>query len=109
VFVADGDDSHALLTFGGGQVVKGADISQSEIQLNASNNTANFDQDDDFSWLPSESKSTPNPKITLYLDDVLIWGCEPSGKCFDDGGGSGGAGAGGADTGGAGDASGGAP
>lgn len=94
VFVNDGANSHALLTFGGGSVVKGGDINATEIQLEISNNTGKFNQADDFSWQPTSSTSKANDKVTLYLDDTLIWGCEPGGKCFDDG--AGGQGAGGA-------------
>jgi hypothetical protein len=102
VFVDDGADSHALLTFGGGSIVKGGDMNASEVQLEMNNNPGKFDQADDFSWQPTSLTSTPNDKITLYLQDKLIWGCEPSGACFDDDTGAGGAGAGGAGAGGAG-------
>jgi hypothetical protein len=92
-FVDEGDASHALMTFGGGSIAKGEDINFSEVQLEMTNNTGKFDQADDFSWQPTSTTSMPNGKITLYLDDQLIWGCEPSGACFD--GGMGGAGSGG--------------
>ena len=95
VFVSAGADSHALLTFGGGSIVKGGDMNASEIQLEITNNSTAFNQADDFSWNPADITSMPNDKVTLYLDDQLIWGCEPSGKCFGDAG-AGGAGAGGA-------------
>lgn len=95
-FVDDGANSHVLLTFGGGSIKKGDIISRSEVQLVIENNLTPFNQADDFSWQPTSTTSKPNGQITLYLDDKLIWGCEPSGKCFDDDGGSGGAGAGGA-------------
>jgi hypothetical protein len=107
-FVSAGDESHALMSFVGapGVVAVGeTDLNKSEIQLELATNTGSFDQSDDFSWDPSATSTPkPNPKITLYLDDVLIWGCEPSGKCFDDAGdgGAGGQGAGGQDAGGAG-------
>ena len=94
VFVSDGANSNALMTFGGGSIVKGGDLNASEIQLEISNNSGKFNQADDFSWQPTSATSTANDKITLYLDDTLIWGCEPSGKCVDDG--AGGQGAGGA-------------
>lgn len=95
-FVSDAGSSHALLTFTGSTVVKGADLNASEIQLEMNGATA-FDQADDFSWDPTASTATPNAKITLYLADVLVWGCEPSGECAENGAGTGGApGAGGA-------------
>lgn len=96
VFVSDGANSHALMTFGGGSIAKGGDFNASEVQLvMTTNNMGNFNQADDFSWQPTSTTSMPNGNIALYLDDKLIWGCEPSGTCFDDGGGMGGAGAGG--------------
>jgi len=100
VFVDAAADSHALLTFGGGSIVKGGDRSKSEIQLEIASNTTAFTQTGDFSWEPTSLTSKPNAKVTLYLDDQLVWGCEPSGKCFDDAG-AGGAGAGGQGAGGA--------
>ena len=90
--VGAGPNSNALMTFGGGSIVTGADINGSEVQLEISSNGSPFDQSDDFSWDPSATTTKPNGKITLYLDDELIWGCEPSGKCFDDAAGAGGAG-----------------
>jgi hypothetical protein len=100
VFVEDGANSHVLMTFGAGSIVKGGDLNASEVQLAITNNTGKFDQADDFSWLPTAIAKTPNDKVTLYLADKLIWGCEPSGNCFDDDTGAGGAGgAGGADAG----------
>lgn len=100
VFVDDGADSHVLMTFGGGSIVKGGDRNLSEIQLEIGSATTAFDQSDDFSWQPASTTSKPNDKITLYLSDKLIWGCEPSGKCFDDEGGGGGQSAGGQSAGG---------
>jgi len=96
VFVNDAANSNVLMTFGGGSIALGSDMNASEVQLEITNNASPFDQADDFSWNPADSASTPNDKITLYLDDKLIWGCEPSGACFDDGAAAGGAGAGGA-------------
>lgn len=97
VFVNDGANSHALMTFGGGSIVMGGDYNASEIQLEIVNNSSPFTQTNDFSFDPTASTDKANGKITLYLDDKLIWGCEPSGACFDDATGAGGAsGAGGA-------------
>ena len=87
VFVDAAANSHALMTFGGGSIAMGGDMNASEIQLEISNNSSPFNQKGDFSWNPADATSTPNDKITLYLDDKLIWGCEPSGTCFDDGAG----------------------
>src|SRR4029079_14732389 len=51
-FVNDAANSHVLMTFGGGSIVKDGDMNASEIQLEISNNTSPFDQSDDFSWSP---------------------------------------------------------
>jgi hypothetical protein len=100
VFVDAAADSHALMTFGGGSIVKGGDRNKSEIQLEISSATTAFTQTGDYSWAPTSTTSKPNDKITLYLDDELIWGCEPSGKCFGDATGAGGQSAGGQGAGG---------
>jgi Cellulose binding domain len=93
-FIDDGANSHVLMTFGAGAIKKGDIISRSEVQLAIDSETTAFDQANDFSWQATSLTSKPNDKITLYLDDKLIWGCEPSGACPDD------AGAGGVDAGG---------
>lgn len=85
-FVEAGENSYALMTFSGdGTLTKGQDMNASEVQLEITSNAAKFDQSNDYSWAPGSSSSAPNDKLTLYLDDKLIWGCEPSGACFDDG------------------------
>lgn len=96
VFVDAAADSNVTMTFGGGSIAMGSDMNASEVQLEITNNSSPFNQADDFSWNPADSAATPNDKITLYLDDKLIWGCEPSGACFDDGAGTGSGGAAGA-------------
>jgi Cellulose binding domain len=106
-FVSDGPDSHALLTFAGGTVAQGGDMNRSEVQLQVDNDLGVFKQADDFSFEESAKVLTPNPRITLYLADRLVWGCEPSGQCAKDDTGAGGAGgAGGESPGGAGGAGG---
>jgi hypothetical protein len=80
-FVSDGPNSHVLFSFSGTSLAQGADLNASEIQLQIDNNTGMFAQADDFSWQPAYTSRMPHDKITLYLADELIWGCEPSGKC----------------------------
>jgi len=94
-FVDDGSNSHALMTFRGskdGDIKMGEIINESEFQLALSTNQTPLDQSNDFSFDPTATTMMqPNPKVTLYLDDRLIWGCEPSGACAEDGaGGAGG-------------------
>ena len=95
VFVLDAANSHVLTTFSGNTVAKGADLNANEFQLQIEGGAQN--QSNDFSFQPAYTTRMPHDKITVYLADKLIWGCEPSGACFDDDPGAGGAtGAGGA-------------
>jgi hypothetical protein len=105
-FVEDGADSYVELTFTGNTVTRGADLNSSEMQLDLDGGS--YDQSDDWSWQPAYTTRQPHDKVTVYLADKLIWGCEPSGSCAGDGAGGaggggagGGAGAGGESTGGA--------
>lgn len=95
-FVSDGDDSYLDFTFGaGGEVpAHNTDLNATEFQGTIDTTGGNkFDQSNDWSFDASlASDPQPNPKITVYLGGTLIWGCEPSGKCPDTGGGEAGAG-----------------
>jgi hypothetical protein len=99
-FVLDAAKSHILTTFGGGSINKGSDINLNEFQLQIDGGTQN--QSNDWSFEPAyvgRAANMPHDKITVYLDEKLIWGCEPpeaGGACFDDDAGAGGNGAGGA-------------
>ena len=93
-FVLDAARSHVLITFSGNSVAKGAELNASEFQLQIEGGAQN--QSNDWSWQPAYSNRMPHDKITVYLMDKLIWGCEPNGPCFDDEPGAGGNGAGGA-------------
>lgn len=95
-FVSDGENSHVVMSFGGGSIPANNKLSESEVQLAAANNATKFDQSNDFSFDETATTSKPNREITLYLQDKLIWGCEPSGVCSEDDTGAGGAGSGGA-------------
>jgi hypothetical protein len=47
-------------------------------------NGARFDQSNDYSFVPalqSIGSRGPNERITAYVDNVLAWGQEPSGRC----------------------------
>jgi hypothetical protein len=96
-FVLDAGNSHVLTTFSGNTITKGADLNGSEFQLQIEGGAQN--QSNDWSWQPAYASRMPHDKITVYLADKLIWGCEPpeaGGACFDDEPGAGGNGAGGA-------------
>jgi hypothetical protein len=43
-----------------------------------------FDQSNDHSYAPSLTTQTEHDKVTVYLADTLLWGCEPSGTCAGD-------------------------
>jgi hypothetical protein len=95
-FVLDADNSHVLITFSGNDILKGADLNANEFQLQIEGGAQN--QSNDWSFQAAYTARMPHDKITVYLDDELIWGCEPSNTCAGDGGGGGGVtGAGGAD------------
>ena len=98
-FVEAGAQSHIEIGFTGGTILAGADLSQSEFQIQIDGGT--FVQSNDYSFNPADTERQPNQKITVYLAGRLIWGCEPGGACLGTGGGEGGAGgmggAGGAD------------
>jgi hypothetical protein len=93
-FVLDAARSHVLITFGGNSIAKGDEINKNEFQLQIEGGAQN--QSNDWSFAPgylNHDGHMPNDKITVYLGDKLIWGCEPvPGPCFDDEPGAGGAG-----------------
>jgi len=105
-FVDAGPNSYVEIRFTGNSISRGADLNASEFQLQIEGGT--YNQSNDYSFEPKDQQRQPNAKITLYLAERLIWGCEPSGACPGDPVGAGGAGgAGGGSNGGADD--GGAP
>lgn len=93
-FVLDAANSHVLITFTGNSIAKGLDLNSTEFQLQIEGGDQN--QSNDFSWQPAYANRQPHDKITVYLSDKLIWGCEPSGTCAEDEGTGGATGAGGA-------------
>jgi hypothetical protein len=63
------------------------------INVQAQSNTGQFTQTNDWSFDATASAYKANPKMTVYDNGVLIWGCEPSHVCAEpDAGGEGGAG-----------------
>jgi len=96
--VEDGDNTHVLIGFAAGSVPahNGSPFTNTEFQMKLDAQGGSFDQSNDWSFngsLPESSNPPqPNAKITVYLADKLIWGCEPSGKCAGDDMGQGGQG-----------------
>ncbi len=86
-----GENSYVEMAFTGNTISKGADLNGTEFQIQITGGT--YDQTDDWSWTASGTRA-PNDKVTVYLDGTLVWGCEPTGACFDDDTGTAGAGGG---------------
>jgi len=84
-YVDDGDDSHIEATFPNGGALRGptTDLNSAEFQIKAEAGGGAFDQANDYSFDASftASPAEPHDKITVYLANRLIWGCEPSGAC----------------------------
>ena len=98
-FVGNGGNSYVQVSFKtAGTIPVYVDqnsLNNTNISLNiqAQSNTGMFDQGNDWSFDSTASAYKENPKITVYDDGVLIWGCEPSHACaMPDAGGEGGAG-----------------
>jgi hypothetical protein len=90
-FVPNNANSYLKFTFGKGGVAppwtaQNADNDtriQARVQGASGINNQNFNQANDWSFDKSATAAKPNPKITLYDGDTLIWGCEPSHVCAD--------------------------
>lgn len=90
---SDGDDEYVAVTFEETATLAGntTDINRNEFQLKLDAAGGNFDQSNDYSFAPTLTSTTEHDRITVYLADQLIWGCEPSGTCAGDDPGAGGA------------------
>jgi hypothetical protein len=51
------------------------------VAVQAQSNTGQFNQTGDWSFDATASAYKANPKMTIYDDGTLIWGCEPSHIC----------------------------
>jgi hypothetical protein len=85
-YVDDGDLSHLLITFTGNEIpANNGDLNPTEVQFRIQpRDGARFDQSNDYSFAPQFSSLQsrgPNERITAYVDNVLAWGQEPSGRC----------------------------
>lgn len=96
--VEDGADTHILIGFKDGSVPahNASPFKNTEFQMKVDATGGTFDQTNDWSFdgAHEDGGGVPvaNAKITVYLADKLIWGCEPSGKCAGDDNGAGGQG-----------------
>lgn len=90
---SDGDHEYVAVTFAADKKLDGntIDLNRNEFQLKLDAAGGNFDQSNDYSFAPTFTTPTEHDRITVYLADELIWGCEPSGACAGDDPGAGGA------------------
>ncbi len=90
---SEGDDEYVAVTFGATATLAGntTDLNRNEFQLKLDAAGGNFDQSNDYSFAPTLTSATEHDRVTVYLADELIWGCEPSGTCAGDDPGAGGA------------------
>jgi len=86
-FVPNMANSYILFTFGKGGVVppstdpNAANSSQIQARAQSGIGNVNFDESNDWSFDRTATAAKPNPKMTIYDGDTLIWGCEPSHVC----------------------------
>jgi hypothetical protein len=86
-FVPNMANSYINFTFGKGGTVP-AYVDQNSLNdaqisagAQAGISNTNFNQANDWSFDATATAPKPNPKITIYDGDTLIWGCEPSHVC----------------------------
>lgn len=90
---SSGDDDYVSVTFTDKNLAANTgDINPNEFQVKLDASGGNFDQSNDYSFEPTYTTPTEHDRITVYLANELIWGCEPSGACAGDDPGAGGAG-----------------
>lgn len=90
---SNGAHEYVAVTFAADKKLDGntIDLNRNEFQLKLDAAGGNFDQSNDYSFAPTFTTPTEHDRITVYLADELIWGCEPSGACAGDDPGAGGA------------------
>ena len=73
-----GADSYLELRFasGAGSIAPGASTGEIQSRVAKSDWSA-YDERDDWSWDATRVQFTSSPRVTLYLDGVLVWGSEP--------------------------------
>jgi hypothetical protein len=103
----DGEFDYMEMSFASGEIPpgNGSELWKTEFQMTIDtlSTTDLFDQSNDHSYAPSlTGTEAEHDKVTVYLADTLVWGCEPSGTCAGDMG-EGGAGGGGGSSGAAGE------
>jgi hypothetical protein len=89
----DAGEEYVAITFGASASLPAntADINSTEFQVKLDATQGTFDQSNDYSFAPELMSPKEHLRVTVYLAERLIWGCEPSGVCADDEPGAGGA------------------
>ncbi len=54
---------------------------QLQVRVASKINNTNFNQANDWSFNATSTVAAPNPKITVYNGDTLLWGCDPAHVC----------------------------
>ena len=86
-FVGNMSNSYVEISFSAGGTVpvyvdqNSLNDTQIQAAVNTSTQNAHFDQSNDWSFDGTAAQAKPNPKITMYDNGTLIWGCDPSHVC----------------------------
>lgn len=73
-----GADSYLEVRFGAAAGALAPGAASGEIQSRvAKSDWSAYDERDDWSWDGSHVQFTSSPRVTLYVDGVLVWGSEP--------------------------------
>ncbi len=74
----NGADTYVEIVFAPGQLGAFSDVGPVQLSFNATDNNAFFDRpllEDDYSF--QVDPTTPDTRITVYLNNKLVWGAEP--------------------------------
>ncbi|MDT9725565.1 glycoside hydrolase [Xylanibacillus composti] len=71
-------DTYVELTFtaGAGSIAPGGQTGDIQLRM-AKANWSNFDETNDYSYDPTKTAYADWERVTLYLNDALVWGIEP--------------------------------
>jgi endoglucanase len=75
-----GADTYLEVRFAPGAGTLAPNAATGEIKLRvAKSDWSAYDERDDWSWNAAHTAFTATPRVTVYLDGVLVWGTEPGG------------------------------
>lgn len=71
-------DAYVELSFtaAAGSISAGGETGEIQLRM-AKSDWSNFNEADDYSFDPTKTAYADWDKVTLYLDDSLVWGVEP--------------------------------